>query len=199
MSKGTEELPEKLFLDSRKARVEETKKNGDEKFNLKEEAFAIFLDQKTIETMIYQDTQQNYKELINKAVGYAKRSYAARFEAAKILFSHGVVVNDDTINGVINGEIAYIRAQAEYFLWSHIISCPTGLRVMGDNNVHMTTIPLARFIVLHLYNYDLSYEESEYMLIKKSRNVEEGEDASHPVEFDGKTLITGEVSAVSKK
>ncbi|MDR2638773.1 MAG: hypothetical protein LBC09_02925 [Helicobacteraceae bacterium] len=189
-----EEIPELQFLSELKLRVERSLA-GDSKFCLKEESFSVYIDGKTIDAIIYQDTQQIYKDMIAKAVDRARNSYAARFEAAKILKEHGVVINAETIDGVILGELTYIRAQAEYFVWNAIVSCPSSLKVIS-NSAHITTIPVSRFVVLHLYNYDLSFEENEYMLNKKSR-IDDGE--NHVLEFDGKTLVAGEVSAVNRQ
>ncbi|MDR0664358.1 MAG: hypothetical protein LBF86_02405 [Helicobacteraceae bacterium] len=184
---------EELFLQELKSRAESAINAS--RFRLSEEAFAIYIDGKAIDALIYQDTQQIYKDMIAKAIERAKNSYAARFEAAKILKEHDVVINNATISGVISGELEYIRAQAEYFVWRAIVTCPTSLKTIS-NNVHITTIPVSRFVVLHLYNYDLTFEENEYMLNKKSRN-DESEYAA--IEFYGETLIAGEVSAISKK
>ncbi|MDR2034496.1 MAG: hypothetical protein LBP89_07690 [Helicobacteraceae bacterium] len=189
-----EDIPEALFLEKLKARADQAKGEYDGKFRLKEDAFGIYIDNKTIESLIYHDTQQIYKDLIAKAVEYAKNSYAARFEAAKILSEHGIVINNETISGVVSGEYPYIRAQAECFVWSQIVECRASLRVI-NNNARLTTIPVSRFVALHLYDYDLSFEGSDYMLNKKSR-IDEND--QHVVEFDGETLIAGEVSAINK-
>jgi hypothetical protein len=192
--RGEDEIAELQFLEELRQRVDRAVV-GDSKFRLKEDSFAVYIDGKAIDALVYQDTQQVYKDMIAKAVDRARNSYAARFEAAKILKEHGVVINAGTIEGVILGELAYIRAQAEYFVWNAILACPSSLKVIG-NGEHITTIPVSRFVVLHLYNYDLSFEENEYMLNKKSR-MDEGE--HNILEFDGATLVAGEVSAVNRQ
>ncbi|MDR2151209.1 MAG: hypothetical protein LBO72_00145 [Helicobacteraceae bacterium] len=191
---SSDEIPELQFLEELRLRVERASESGSS-FRLNKDAFCVYVDNKTIDGLIYQDTQQVYKDLIAKAVDHAKNSYEARFEAARILQEHGVVINAETIHGVINGETTYIRAQAEYFAWSAIVACPSSLKVI-NGGAHITTIPVSRFVVLHLYNFDLSFEENEYMLNKKSRNEE---NEYGVIEFDGRTLVAGEVSAVSKK
>ncbi|MDR1452308.1 MAG: hypothetical protein LBI57_08295 [Helicobacteraceae bacterium] len=189
---GTEEVPEQLYLLELKKRADQTEQSASG-FRLKEDAFAIYIDAKTIDSLIYQNTQQTYKELISKAVDHGKNSYPAHFEAARILKQHEVVINRETISGVIAGELAYIRAQAEHFVWDAIVACPASLKVINDS-AHITTIPVSRFVVLHLFNYDLSFGENEYMLNKKSRA---DEDERGAVEFDGHSIVAGEVSAVS--
>ncbi|GHS89955.1 hypothetical protein FACS189487_11130 [Campylobacterota bacterium] len=193
------EQPEIVYLEKLKKTAQEVQARSIAPLELPESAFAILSDYKTLENLIYQDTLQAYDDLIDRAVASARHSYLAHIAAAKVLYEREVVINNETIAGVISGDIAYLRTQAELHLWSKIVSCPVALTVTSSRDSILTTIPIARFIILHLSDRDLQVDDEEYFLVKKSKNSSELKATDpQPVIFDGKFLIAGSVSAVSK-
>ncbi|MDR2905797.1 MAG: hypothetical protein LBU73_07580 [Helicobacteraceae bacterium] len=179
---------EELFLKRLQKNETEAAEKSPAALSLPEAAFAISADYKLFDHLIYHNTLQAYEEMIADAVENARNSYYARCAAAKFLAEKGVVINHETIAGVVNGSIAHIKAQAELYVWTRVMNAPLALSVVNNEEL-LTTIPLAAFVILHFKDESLKLDEKEYLLVKKSK------DDGNRSEFDGNYLIAGSVSA----